>query len=972
MTMKTWGIFLIILVMTIAGMGQVGYAASLDESEGTSDSDFRGLWVATVLNLDYPSSATTDADTLKQEAIEILDQAEAMGMNAVILQVRPTADAFYKSDIFPWSKYLTGEQGKAPEDGFDPLAFWVSEAHKRGLELHAWVNPYRITRKTVSEPDYYYASLSKDHPALLHPEWVVEHSDGNLYFNPGIPEVRQLIIDGIMEIVNGYDVDGIHLDDYFYPDSAFEDEATYKKYGVGFSSIDNWRRNNVDLLIEDLNTVIHEARPEVSFGISPFGIWANEKDNALGSKTFGLQSYYSHYADTRKWVKLGWIDYIAPQIYWQIGYAVADYQVLLEWWNAVVEGTDVDLYIGHAAYRAQNTDASNVWYGTDEIARQLAANEAASNVDGSLFFRYGTIKANGPLTQYLSAYYAIKDGEPVQDQLVVGRPLNDVKTTASSYFIGGASDSRYPLYMNGTEISNRTANGYFGVYVTLDYGVNQFIFMQNGKSVVREITRSAVPVAQKMTLASLVDGSATPTSPWLGAPGETITLSCKAPAGAIVTATVGGKTITLSTASTAGGLYPATFTGVYTLPTFSGTPRMVNLGAPVYRMSYLGVTDTLTAPYGIRVVLDGTKRVATVAGAFVNSYETPTTSRGGHYILTEGMKGYVTGEQGDFTRLDSGFWVRTADLAFSDGTTVKNTLKTVVYEASDTSDDVITFSGSDLPVAAASFDGEIVSVTLWNTYGAKNVVGLSQNALTASATYSASDDSITYSFELANPDAFGGYYLQTEDGKVRLILRHQFVANDGSLPLQGMTVLLDPGHGGNDTGAIGLLGTLYPEKKVNLALALKLKSRLEAYGANVLMTRSEDVFVSLADRLLYSYQVMPDLFISIHADSLDETANLSNIRGFSVFYKDELAASFADALRAGVVGTLGRTDRGAKTANYYVIRGTWTPSVLMESGFMPNPEEFDWMSGTIGQNLLTDTWAETILDAMMPEAEVQQ
>ena len=185
--------------------------------------DLRGVWVSTVVNIDYPTKATIDVEVLKSEALRILDNAKDMGMNAVFLQVRPCSDAIYKSKYFPWSKYLTGTQGLAPADNFDPLEFWITEAHKRGIELHAWLNPYRVTKQSGKEPAHDFASLAPNNPAKLHPDWVVKHSDGNLYYNPGIPEVRKLVIDGITEIIENYDVDGIHFDDYFYPGNSFAD-----------------------------------------------------------------------------------------------------------------------------------------------------------------------------------------------------------------------------------------------------------------------------------------------------------------------------------------------------------------------------------------------------------------------------------------------------------------------------------------------------------------------------------------------------------------------------------------------------------------------------------------------------------------------------------------------------------------------------------------------------------------------------
>lgn len=367
--------------------------------------DMKGIWVATVYNLDYPSSPTTDVNTLKSELITILNNISEMGYNAVFFQVRPSADSFYKSDIFPWSKYLTGQSGLSPLNGFDPLAYLVEEAHKKGIEVHAWINPYRVTKNGDEE----FNTISSDSPVKKHPEYVVKYSDGNYYLNPGIPEVRKLVVDGAVEIVKNYKVDGIHMDDYFYPGTSFDDQDTYNKYGNGFSSIDDWRRNNVDLLIQELNEAIHKENENVSFGISPFAIWQNSSSSPLGSDTNGTESYKSHYADTRKWVQNNWIDYIAPQIYWEVGNKNADYSKLLSWWNDVVANSTTKLYIGLADYRAVGVNSKSVWYRGKEIENQLKLNDTYESVAGEIHYRYSSMLSDKYVWNIVKKYY--KDDE---------------------------------------------------------------------------------------------------------------------------------------------------------------------------------------------------------------------------------------------------------------------------------------------------------------------------------------------------------------------------------------------------------------------------------------------------------------------------------------------------------------------------------------------------------------------------------
>ncbi|MDR2770512.1 MAG: family 10 glycosylhydrolase [Clostridiales Family XIII bacterium] len=355
--------------------------------------EFRGVWVATVQSLNYPSQPTTDPEILRRDALRILDNAKDMGFNAVFFQVRPAADALYSSALFPWSKYLTGVQGTAPANGFDPLAFMVQAAHERGLELHAWLNPYRITAEERESG----ASLSANHPARLHPEWAVTHADGRMYWNPGEPGVQQLIADGVREIVNNYAVDGIHIDDYFYPDANFDDAAAFAAYGAGYPSRTEWRNANTETTVRNLYDIVRGSGKNIVFGVSPAGIWANSSTTPLGSNTRGGEALIQKFADTRGWVKRGIVDYIAPQIYWNIGYEIAEYTTLVDWWADTVAGTNVKLYIGQAAYRTGNADPNSPWHGVDEISRQLAFNRAEANVSGYIMYAYKAFEDNPAL-----------------------------------------------------------------------------------------------------------------------------------------------------------------------------------------------------------------------------------------------------------------------------------------------------------------------------------------------------------------------------------------------------------------------------------------------------------------------------------------------------------------------------------------------------------------------------------------------
>ncbi|MCH5221555.1 MAG: family 10 glycosylhydrolase [Muribaculaceae bacterium] len=300
--------------------------------------EFRGAWMHTVFQGQYHRQTS---DENKAYLIGQLDSLKEVGVNAVLFQVRPQADAFYESKFEPWSCYLT-DNGEAPVPYWDPLKFMIDECHARGMELHAWLNPYRVTSNTKQ-----IGELPKSHIYHQHPERFLKYDDGKLYFDPGLPENREFICKVVEDIITRYDVDGIHFDDYFYPypvkDKDFPDDASYAKYGNGMDRGD-WRRQNVDRLIEDIHNTIAATRPWVRFGISPFGIWRNKKSDPRGSDTNGLQNYDALYADVLLWDEKGWIDYLLPQLYWTLEHKSASSLVLVDWWANV--GLKRHLYIG--------------------------------------------------------------------------------------------------------------------------------------------------------------------------------------------------------------------------------------------------------------------------------------------------------------------------------------------------------------------------------------------------------------------------------------------------------------------------------------------------------------------------------------------------------------------------------------------------------------------------------------------------
>lgn len=345
-------------------------------SQSNPKREFRGAWLHVIGQTQYQKMST---DKCKKYICSQLDKLWDAGCNVAIFQVRPTADALYESEIELWSSWLTGKRGRRPNPAWDPLQFAIDEAHKRGMELHAWLNPYRVTSSSKEV-------LPKEHLANKEPDRFVKFN-GQIFFDPAYPENREYIATIIRDIVSRYDIDAIHLDDYFYPypngrNKFNGDGKSYEKFGNGMNR-DDWRRQNVDLLIELLHKTIKAEKSWVRFGISPFGIWRNKKNDSRGSDSSGLQNYDDLYADVLLWDEKGWIDYLAPQLYWQLDLKAAPTRKLMKWWNDNVR--NAHLYIGQEVKRTMDTaDPGN--NDTNELDTKVRMSRELSNVSGNIWW----------------------------------------------------------------------------------------------------------------------------------------------------------------------------------------------------------------------------------------------------------------------------------------------------------------------------------------------------------------------------------------------------------------------------------------------------------------------------------------------------------------------------------------------------------------------------------------------------------
>ena len=407
----------------VSGLGVPTRAESQSSAEPPQiRREFRGIWVATVGNIDWPSRPGLSAWEQQAELITILNRAVALNMNAIIFQIRPGADALYSSRIEPWAEFLAGQMGVPPQPAYDPLKFAILEAHKRGLELHAWFNPYRA-RYSGAKSD-----ISATHVATEHPEFVRKYGSF-LWMDPGDPAVRRRTTEVIVDVVRRYDVDGVHIDDYFYPyienDSQgkpidFPDSATWTRYvrSGGKLSRPDWRRSNVDSLVRQLYRNIKATKPTVKFGVSPFGIWRPGNPEGIA----GLDSYTELYADSRKWLNKGWLDYIAPQLYWHTRRTAQSYSKLLEWWTK--ENThNRHVWAGNFTSRVGTTNPDQ--WDSQELLKQIELTRAQPGATGNIHF---------------SARAFLRDPDSVVEKLKVG-PYSDLALVPASKWL----DEKAPI-----------------------------------------------------------------------------------------------------------------------------------------------------------------------------------------------------------------------------------------------------------------------------------------------------------------------------------------------------------------------------------------------------------------------------------------------------------------------------------------------------------------------------------------------
>lgn len=957
------------------------------------DSEVRGVWIASVYNIDYPSRTDLSADQLKSEIDAILDTCERTGLNTVFFQVRPHCDALYDSEIFPVSSVISTKGTLV----FDPLEYLVTEGHKRNIFIHAWVNPLRVT---MASHDL--STLPESSPARQNPSWTVAYGDGKLYLNAGVPEVRQLIADGVREIVANYDVDGIVFDDYFYPYPAydeigklydFNDAYEYARYGEEFDDIADWRRDNINQMIRLCYDTVHITDPECVFGVSPFGVWQNNDGKNGGSNTANLEAYTSLYCDALAWIEGGYVDYISPQIYWSFDTKSSPFDVVARWWNQQIDGTDVKLYVSHASYRYEDGEWTNP---QGQLSEQIAFARSEKAYHGSVCYGYDEIKRNinGAADDLLKAYQNEIVYTPIQstgNPVTITSPENGSVLTDAQTYIIGSSDPAYPLtvlHNDRTEKVGRTKSGYFSLYVTLQKGENTFVFEQNGELTIytlhygsshlkndetvpapEEDPDEALTILESHSIIGMYPSLEIATSE------ESLWVSCVAPADSQVIVNIGGVETVLpplekpSKNKTDDGYVGVIYGANAKLPS-AVENSMIDCGKIVYTAA-LGNTTVEAEGIRVRVLGENAPLAVTVKEDYTELKITENSSYYNDYtVQSAGMTDYAVSLRNGFYRLKMGGYLAAGDVEETE-ILPSETISFSSAKISDTGNSTnLVIACTDRPAYNGAVDGTgrfVVTFYGVDSSGAP-MPTIQVNPLVKSCEIIRLEDRVRYVFTLVNPENFYGFDLTYGDGEIVVSLRNPMSVDlSADKPLDGVNIVLDAGHGGWDRGAAGADSSVN-EKDLNLTITLKAAELLTELGADITLTRMDDAYLDIYQRIDLLEQLEPDLCLSIHQNSMGYTADITKIRGTLALWCMDSGRMLADAVGRAVADGFNRNFRGAEYQALAMCRNPKFPAALIEVGFITSVEEYEATASEAGILTAAQGIAEGVLDYFRRQA----
>ncbi len=869
---------------------------------------------------------------MQDHIASIVEHAVTYGYNTIYVDAVTGGEAYYDSDLLPSTSHIDGKQDNRTK--YDPLRLFIKEAHQNGIRVYVVVNPYDLGAITTTD------GLYEKHPALENPQWLLTTTDGILKFDPANQDFQKFVGDLASEIVTNYNVDGLHLVDIGYQ-SGMSSESAFAGQSTA-SDLASFHQSSIIALLSAVHTVT--ANADVSFGITVPGVNSQMDESIRGNAAFAADDQA---IDVASIMEQGLVDYITPELFYSIDGESGDYRSLVQWWGETSDYYRIPVITLNRVAEAQSGDQF-------ALADQIYLNRL-QNFKGHILSTYADLASDSQgVNVYTASMYAMPESEQAisvdlsyGQTLEITRPSSEEFTTYySKYFIMGTSDPSLPLTLNGEEVEARGEGGTFGVLVELSLGENSFTFEQ-GENVSRSLTiiREEEGSGEVSTISSILESSVFPSASYGAYAGEEVTFSCIAPAGGEVTAIFDGMHIPLEQVAIAEDGVPALFKGTATLAEDYPENVTTKVGTVSYVLTYEGKTSTTSSLGEIYVVGEGGKLVMQAAEYIGTVFSESNTNSDIIATLKQGCVDLVTDQTDDMCQLSSGGWIQKSTIDFVEGeASFQNNVSEVTMEQAENGDQTYTIKGTARPAFHADLDDDVFTITLYNTVNIQEGLFEYGDLFSDISQRVNDDESVTLQFTLGEGLSLWGYNVEFDlDGNLVLsFLLPPKLSDNPARPLEGVVVALDAGHGGEDPGSLGPGGSSgATEKDINLAITYETQRQLEALGATVSLTRSNDTRLSYEERCLPPENMKVDFYISFHQNSVAETTDSSSVSGTEIYYHYNTSAQFAQILHDTMTQCLGREPRGAIQSTYRVTRMTFCPSVLVENGFMSNPWEYE-------------------------------
>ena len=886
-----------------------------------------GIYVATGHNADFPSATNLSKTQLKQELDRIVDFSAQYGFNHIFFEAVTDGGALYNSKVYEDSEYLTTKKKRFLFDWnrFDPLDYLIKQAAKKNIKVTAVVNPFLISGigEMPSNPN---------NIAVKNSEYVVS-ANGKLYLKPSEQFTQKLVASATEELAKKYDVYGILLKDFAYPTQDFEIETTNEQ-----------KTQLLTNLIGNINSKVKKARSKVTLGI-------------MTDEAFIGKESFNGYTDKETWARNKLFDFIVPNI--NLKADSGAYEKELVKWKEFAQKNDIDFYTGNAANRIFTPVADNNYFDSAlELNLQLFLNNQ-NGANGCVIRNYNSIKDNFfDVASSLSAVFStvnigleqayLKVNLDIPQEFNITRPAEKINTTYKAYYIMGTSNPSLPITMNENKI-DQAPKGTFGILVNLKLGENTFYFKQGDKTQTVTISRYDPNSVMPAKISEIRQNSMFPQYDEGVQVGKEFTLFCTAPSGASVTAQANGQTVQLSQTATASVGVPAVFTAKAKLADSYPADETTRIGKITYTMNYNGKSTTYTSNGELLAVGKNSKFAIEISDmrGDTSSVNIAYEFRDKMIVSVEkGATDYVVENSGDYYKLSCGGYIHKEDVKVLEG---KVNIDTTVNDISFTSDDIgetFTMSANGKPYYVSEYGENSLSVTFYNTsLDSGAAFDSSQSKLFSSvkAEYDSTKKCTTVTFTTKDKKRLWGYNVEFNQGSILIRAKNTpKLSTNPAKPLEGITIVLDAGHGGNDPGALGVAGHTGPtESQLNYLNAYASYLRLKALGANIYMTQTKDERLSYERRMDMARDLRADLYLSFHLNSTAESTDSTNAKGIEVYYNQELAVPFGNAIFNELCKATGRKERGVRKSTFRVTQMTHTPSLLCELGYMVSPEEYE-------------------------------